>query len=204
MIPAVDRASASVDTFPRSTEWQLGFRAASRPPLVQALRTPRQNRGCTRGTKAQRRRRRDLFRACVARRSHDACPSSSRCAGRFHPCHLEFAFQAGGRRRRCVRVRVQLRCLRRVFAVGRLGCRAQRTGVELACGRLPAAQRRHPPRLQPVPAARLSGRGFVGGLSDRAWNRPDAVVDRRVHGAAGDSAGPRVRRAYAGVSRPAR
>ena len=42
----------------------------------------------------------------------------------------------------------------------------------------------HSPRLQPVPAARLSGRRPLGGLSDRARHRAAAVVDRRVHPAA--------------------
>ena len=48
-------------------------------------------------------------------------------------------------------------------------------------------ERLHSSRLQPVPAARLSGRRSLGGLSDRARHRADAVIDRRVHPAARDA-----------------
>ena len=41
--------------------------------------------------------------------------------------------------------------------------------------------------LQPLPAARLSGRRPLGGLSDRARHRAAAVVDRRIHPAARDA-----------------
>ena len=40
-------------------------------------------------------------------------------------------------------------------------------------------ERLHSSRLQPLPAARLSGRRPLGGLSDRARHRAAAVLDRR-------------------------
>jgi len=52
--------------------------------------------------------------------------------------------------------------------------------VERCRRRVRPAQRVDPPRLQPVPAARLSGRRSVGGLSRRARHRADAVDDRRL------------------------
>src|SRR5436309_3344351 len=74
-----------------------------------------------------------------------------------------------------------------VSAVDDLAAGLWRPALEPARRQLPRAQRLHSSALQPVPAARLSGRRPLGGLPDRARHRAAAVVDRRVHPAARDA-----------------
>ena len=131
-----------------------------------------------------------MSRSCsrlMARRSHVARLALPCCPRRLHSRHLESSVQARRRCRPDLRLRLKFVRLPRLSAVDDLAAGLRRPALEPAGRRLPRAQRGDSPRLQPLPAARLSGRRPLGGLSDRARHRTAAVLDRRVHPAARDA-----------------